>query len=169
MEDTSKETDYPNLISRGWSQVNDDLIAFIKPFIKPLYLDIGCNGGFLLSEVAGGIGVEKTGWLVDKCLEQKLTAIKWDAHDLPFKDKVFRTSVLSTILHQSANWEKMLLEGIRVAETTIGIENYPGRSVWGTPDNNGWVKSIVDPEYLGVKYKAEILDIDGIHYFFKIN
>jgi len=135
-----------------------------------MYVDIGCNGGFLLSEVKGGIGVEYTHWLVQKCLERGLQAIKWDAHDLPFKDKAFNTSVLSTILHQLNNWEQALSEGIRVAKTTIGIENYPGKSPWGVPNaGNEWVKSIVDPQYLGVKYGAEILDIDGIHYLFKIN
>jgi ubiquinone/menaquinone biosynthesis C-methylase UbiE len=101
-------------------------------------------------------------YLVPKCVGKVL-----DIKDkLPFEDKTFDTVVLSCVLEQCDDWEKVLIEALRVCkEKVIGINPIPEKSPWGFV--GGWVKSVIKPDYLKSFYGATIQypDIAGKYYF----
>jgi SAM-dependent methyltransferase len=130
-------------IIRGHSDQNDYIIDFLKPRIVGDYLDIGCNSGWLLSEVPGGMGVDLSKTMVRKANDKGLKAFWMDAADLNFYAKSFDTAILSCILEQCENWQDVLMEAMRVGKRVIGTNPVPG-SKWGVI--GGCVKSVIAAE-----------------------
>jgi SAM-dependent methyltransferase len=147
-------------IERGHTPVNDKIIDFLKPRIHGSYIDIGCNTGWLLSEVSGGVGVEQSRELVEKATAKGLTVYQASAENLPVFLEKFDTAILSCVLEQCEDWERVLGEAQNVAHRVIGINPYPG-SPWGKV--GGWVKSVIPPEYFT---HTEPIDLD--RYYFEL-
>jgi ubiquinone/menaquinone biosynthesis C-methylase UbiE len=108
-------------IRRGQSAMNDYIIDFLKTQISGEYLDIGCNSGWLLSELPGGMGVDIDRYLVKRAKAKGLKVVTSTAECLPFSRDTFDISVLSMVLQNIINWEDALGEAIRVSKKCIGI------------------------------------------------
>jgi Methylase involved in ubiquinone/menaquinone biosynthesis len=156
--------DYDVIIEQGRSKENDAIIKYLVPKCVGKVLDIGANAGYLISKLPDAIGVDNSPIVVNKAKElgRNVILIK---DKLPFEDKTFDTVVLSCVLEQCDDWEKVLLEALRVCkDRCIGINPIPG-SQWGKI--RGWVKSVIDPDYMESFYGAVIQypDIEGKYYF----
>ncbi len=156
--------DYDVIIEQGRSKENDAIIKYLVPKCVGKVLDIGANAGYLISKLPDAIGVDNSPIVVNKAKElgRNVILIK---DKLPFEDKTFDTVVLSCVLEQCDDWEKVLLEALRVCkDRCIGINPIPG-SQWGKI--RGWVKSVIDPDYMESFYGATIQypDIAGKYYF----
>lgn len=163
--------EYNEIIERGRSDLNDCIIDFLRGRIQAPYLDVGCNTGFLLSELPGGVGVEKSYKLVEKAKDKGLVVFLDDFSDsdLCLKYGDFKTVVFSCVLQHIENWQSALNRGLSIAtHEVVGVNPYPDRTVWGKVNGNKWTKSVIDPELLKRVYNAEIIDIEGTHYFFRI-
>lgn len=157
--------DYDVIIEQGHSKENDDIIEFLIPKCAGHTLDIGANAGYLISRLPNAVGVDNSPIVVDKAKElgRNVILVK---NRLPFKDKTFDTVVLSCVLEQCKDWEKVLNEALRVCKgKVIGINPIPEKSSWGFV--GGWVKSIIEPNYLESNYGAEISypNLVGKYYF----
>lgn len=157
--------DYDVIIEKGRSKENDAIIKYLVPKCVGKVLDIGANAGYLISKLPDAIGVDNSPIVVNKAKElgRNVILIK---DKLPFEDKTFDTVVLSCVLEQCDDWEKVLIEALRVCkEKVIGINPIPEKSPWGFV--GGWVKSVIKPDYLKSFYGATIQypDIAGKYYF----
>ena len=157
--------DYDVIIEQGHSKENDAIINFLVPKCTDKVLDIGANAGYLISKLPDAIGVDTSPIVVDKAKElgRNVSLVK---DKLPFEDKTFDTVVLSCVLEQCKDWEKVLNEALRVCKgKVIGINPIPEKSSWGFV--GGWVKSIIEPNYLKLNYGAEISypNLVGKYYF----
>lgn len=159
---------YPLDIKRGHSEINDRVFNFLLPRLKGKVLDVGGNGGTLLSEYKGnGVCVDLSEQLVALAKSRGIEAVFADARSLPFKDNSFDTVVLSCVLEQIEDWETALKEAIRVSRRkVIGINPIPNASQWGKVQ--GYVKSLIRPETVWIKYHARIKLIDNERYYFRI-
>ena len=149
--------DYDCVIERGHNKINDKLIDFLKTKIRGKYLDVGANTGWLLREVPKGMGIDASPVMVEK--SDGLVKLGY-AESLPFESKSFNMVVLSCVLEQCENPDKVLEEARRVGRRVIGINPIPG-SPWGKI--GGWVKSIISPEKF--TYTEEI---DKDRYYFEL-
>jgi len=167
---SERDNKYDVEIVRGKSPLNDEIIDFIKPKIVGKYLDIGCNSGWLLSEVPRGTGVDLSKEMVNKAIDKHLIAMLVDGTDrLPFPYKSFDTVVMSCVLEQNSHWRKMLDEALRVVRVkVIGVSPYPDKSQWGRLSGTKWVKSVIKPDDLIKDYEAWIEPVNDTHYFFEI-
>lgn len=159
------EATYSTVIERGGNPVNDRIIDYLKPRIVAPYLDIGCNTGWLLSEVPGGTGIDASPIMVSAALDKGLNVRLGAAESLQFNDGEFTTAVLSCVLEQCAAWRTALDEARRVAQCVIGVNPLPGASPWGFV--GGWVKSViseVEMRALGAKTER----MDDQRYFFEV-
>ena len=146
--------DYDVIIEQGRSKENDAIIKYLVPKCVGKVLDIGANAGYLISKLPDAIGVDNSPIVVNKAKElgRNVILIK---DKLPFEDKTFDTVVLSCVLEQCEDWEKVLNEALRVCKgKVIGINPLPEKSAWGFV--GGWVKSVIRPSYLEFNYNAEI-------------
>lgn len=159
----SKE-DYKCVIERGHSEINDKIIDFLKTKIIGRYIDIGCNTGWLLSEVRGGVGVDSSRFCIDKAREKGLIVHLANAEELPFRNQEFDMAILSCIMEQSDRPMKILNEAKRVARKVIGINPIPG-SRWGVI--GGHVKSVIPPELME-DIGCETFKFDNERYYFTI-
>lgn len=163
----AQDIEYNVIIEQGRSKDNDDIIDFLIPECKGYTLDIGANAGYLISKLPNAVGVDNSPIVVDKAKElgRNVILVK---DKLPFEDKTFDTVVLSCVLEQCEDWEKVLNEALRVSKgKVIGINPIPEKSSWGFV--GGWVKSIIKPSYLEFNYNAEISYPDLVgKYFFEI-
>ena len=150
---------YSLSITRGYSPINDAIIDYLKPRITAPYLDVGCNSGWLLSEVEGGTGIDSS-----PNFGGHGKVFLGRAEELPFQDKLFKTVVLSCVLEQCEDWRKALSEARRVGEKVIGINPWPG-SRWGVV--GGWVKSVIDTEELW-EMGAVLEWLDDERYYFEV-
>lgn len=160
-------------ITPNRSALNARIFEVLIPELKPPYLDIGCNSGYLLSKVPGGTGIDNSPILIEKALKSNLTAVQGDIEKgLPFADNEFNQSVLSCVLEQTDNPLFVLEEAIRVSRyEVVGINPIPGKSQWGTlnADNKSkWVKSIIPPQSIRRIWNGETAPINDTHYFFRI-
>ena len=137
-----QDNNYSVDIIRGYNPINDYVIDWIKPKIKGKYLDIGCNSGWLLTEVPDGSGIDASKKLIDLAKNKGCNAIWADATCLPFDNNTFDTAVLSCILEQCFDWKRVLSEAIRCAKVIIGTNPMPN-SKWGVIAGN--VKSVISP------------------------
>lgn len=162
--------EYTLEIERGYSVICDYCIDFIKPKIEPPYIDIGCNAGWLLSEVAGGHGVELSKPLAEIAAHKGLTIFNCDATFIPVDDGKYRTVILISVLEQCYNWKDVLKEAIRVSNNkVIGINPIPDMSQWGRI--GGWVNSVIPPYYLiksFEQYRVTVEKLDHAKYYFEI-
>lgn len=148
--------DYNVIIEQGRSKENDEIIEFLIPKCVGYTLDIGANAGYLISKLPNAVGVDNSPIVVDKAKElgRNVILVK---DKLPFEDKSFDTVVLSCVLEQCEDWEKVLHEALRVCKgKVIGINPIPEKSVWGIVGGTIWVKSVIKPSYLEFNYNAEI-------------
>lgn len=152
--------DYDVVIERGRSEINDRIIDFLKPKIRGKYLDVGCNTGWLLEEVPGGVGVDASKQLVEMAVEKGLDVRYAYAENLPFGNRSFDTVVLSCVLEQCDDWQDALEEAQRVGKRVIGINPIPG-SRWGV--EGGWVKSVIPEDTFPY---TELVDDE--RYYFEI-
>ena len=162
-----KNLEYNTKIERGYTKVNDYIIDYLKPKIKGRYLDVGCNTGFLLSEMKNGVGIDASRFCVMECIKKGLNASHAWSDDIPFSDNSFDTVVISCTLEQCDDWKKSLDECIRVSkDIVIGINPIPG-SPWGIIGKHR-TKSVIDPNVLIEKYGATCINIDEHRYYFEI-
>jgi len=120
--------DYNVIIEQGRSKENDAIIEFLIPKCNGYTLDIGANAGYLISKLPNAVGVDNSPIVVDKAKElgRNVILVK---DKLPFEDKTFNTVVLSCVLEQCEDWEKVLHEALRVCkEKVIGINPIPEKS-----------------------------------------
>lgn len=98
-----------------------DLAISKLPFDTGKILCIGCADGYELEQLEDSVGLEINKISLKKCKEKGLKVIKGDMHDIPFKDKSFKT-VFSrhTLEHSIATWIAFK-EISRVAEKYILI------------------------------------------------
>lgn len=158
------EAPYSTVIERGYTPVNDFIIDFIKPHVTAPYLDIGCNSGWLLSEVPGGIGVDLSPLMVEAARAKGLDVRLAAAQALPFDDREFQTAVLSCVLEQTTRVIAAVKEAKRVARRVIGVNPIPGASPWGSV--GGWVKSVIPEETMhALGFRTE--RIDSQRYYFE--
>ena len=157
-------TAYPTVICRGYTAINDWIIDFLADRVWGRYVDIGCNCGFLLSEVPGGIGVDLSEPMVREALKRHVPAVLGRAEALPFPDRVFDTAVLSCVLEQTERPDLVISEALRVARRVIGINPIPGASQWGA--KGGWIRSVL-PEAMmhAAGFRTERMDAE--RYFFE--
>lgn len=160
-------TTYRTVIERGNTPANDRIIDYLKPRIGGgRWLDIGCNAGWLLSEVAGGVGLDGSEPLAAMARKRGAAVVLGRAEALPFAGGTFETAVLSCVLEQVPNWRQAFAEAARVARRVIGINPLPGRSPWGALQ--GWVRSVIAPQEmaaLGCRVEA----MDPQRYFFELD
>lgn len=164
-------SEYTLEIERGHSKICDFCIDFIKPHIHGSFLDVGCNAGWLLSEMPDGVGLDASKHLVNRCHEKGLNAIHGYAYELPFNDNNFDTVVIINTLEQIMAWEVALLEAIRVAkERVIGINPMPGKSQWGYV--GGHVESVIPPSEIELLvssvHQVNIFELEHGKYYFEI-
>ncbi len=159
------ETPYTTVIERGTNPVNDRIIDFLKPRIRGRWLDIGCNSGWLLSEVPRGSGVDASPELVQRARSKGLDARVGLAECLPFDAAEFATAVLSCVLEQCVDPEAVVREAQRVAGRIIGVNPIPGASLWGSV--GGWVRSVI-PEARMQAMGAKTEPMDEQRYYFEI-
>ena len=159
-------------IKRGHTDICDYCMDIIKPHIEPPYLDIGCNSGWLLSEIQGGYGIDQSNYLIDIAKSKGYNVACCSAESIPAADGIFTTSVLINILEQCQDWRQVLKEAIRMSnKIIIGINPIPDKSPWGR--EGGWVRSIISTDDM-VKFceevgvMAEIQEIEHDKYFFKL-
>lgn len=157
------ETPYSTVIERGYTPVNDAIIDWLKPHIRGRYLDIGCNAGWLLSEVPGGVGVDASPLMVERALAKGLDVRLGNAENLQFADKEFQTAVLSCVLEQCHSWRVALAEACRVAGRVIGVNPIPGASPWGSI--GGWVHSVIPEAAMqALGYRTERMDAQRYYF-----
>lgn len=157
------EAPYSTVIERGYTPANDRIIDWLKPRIVAPYIDIGCNTGWLLSEVPGGIGIDRSPVMVEAARAKGLDVIEADAARIPL-DGPFETAVLSCVLEQCPDPGAVIAEARRLAKRVIGIASIPGASIWGTVC--GWTVSIL-PEAWMQSLGATTERIDNERYFFE--
>lgn len=155
------ENNYSTIIERGHHPINDRIIDFLKPKIQGRWLDIGCNAGWLLSEVPFGTGIDASIKMVELAKLKGLRVFHGSADALPFNDGEFDTVVMSCVLEQCKDWKKAFKESKRVGYVIIGINPYPG-SRWGVI--GGCVKSIIPPDEMEDTY---IERFDDERYYFE--
>lgn len=153
---------YQTVIERGQAEANDRIIDYLKPRISGRWLDIGCNGGWLLSEVPGGVGVEASEIVALRAIRRGVSVVLAMAECLPFADGEFETAVLSCVLEQTADWRVALAEARRVAKRVIGVNPIPCASPWGYCGQ--WVKSVISPKEM----PGVTVQIDPARYYFEI-
>ncbi len=163
-----RDLDYRAVIDRGWSPQNDAIHDFLVPRVSGHWLDIGCNSGWMLSDIPNGVGVEPSLFLVELARAKGLDVHHAWAEELPFPSASFDLAVIACVLQIVEGWRGALSEARRVATRVIGILPYPG-TPWGiTGGKHRWVRSVIDPAEL-IKLGATIEhDIAEDMYFFEI-
>lgn len=162
---STEDYEYITAIDWGYSDINDAILRKMAEEVGDLeFLDIGCNVGALLQHKGRGQGVDKSAYLVARCIERGLNVTRACGEDLPFKRKQFPIVVLSCVLEQCEDWHQALREARRVGRAVIGINPYPGKGNWGHV--GGWVKSVIDPMEL-ISMGATVEPFDNERYFFR--
>jgi SAM-dependent methyltransferase len=154
---------YSTVIERGYTPTNDRIIDYLKPRIRAPWIDIGCNTGWLLSEVPGGVGVDRSPVMVAAARAKGLDVLEADAVALPY-DGPFETAVLSCVLEQCQYPGAVITEARRVARRVIGVASLPGASVWGTIC--GWTVSLLPEDWMR-SLGARTEHIDEARYYFE--
>ena len=165
-----KDLNYSAVIERGRDERNDFKHAFMVARIRDLqpqhWLDIGCNTGWLLEDVPGGVGADASLAMVRKARAKGLDVHHAWADNLPFADQSFDLAVLASVLHLVRDWRQAITEARRVASMVIGIAEYPG-TPWGTIGGRRHVRQVIDPsEFLQMGGTTERVSQDS--YFFII-
>lgn len=151
------EAPYSTVIERGYTPVNDFIIDYLKPRIVAPYVDLGCNTGWLLCEVPGGVGVEASPDLAQRARDKGCEVYCGRVECTPFADGGFQTAVLSCVLEQCDDWRSALTEARRIAHRVIGINPIPGASPWG--GRGGWVRSVIaEPEMWALGFTTTRID-----------
>lgn len=163
-----RDLNYRTVIERGRSPQIDAIHDFVRPRISGHWLDIGCNAGWMLSDVPMGVGVEPSLHLVEIARAKGLDVHHGWAEDLPFPDLSFDTAVMTSMLGNTEDWRKAFAEARRVSLRVIGVAPYPG-TPWGiVGGKHKWVKSVIDPEELR-KMGATITDhVTPEDYYFEL-
>lgn len=163
-----RDLNYRAVIERGRSPINDAIHDFLVPRISGDWLDIGCNAGWMLSDVPRGVGVEPSVYLVELAGAKGHTVHHAWAEDLPFAAQTFDTALMASVLCNVEDWRKALAEAQRVAIRVIGVLPYPG-TPWGiVGGKHKWVRHVIDPDELrviGARIEDQVTPSD---YFFEI-
>ncbi len=143
-----RDLNYKTVIERGRSPQSDAMHDFLVPRISGHWLDVGCNAGWMLSDIPNGVGVEPSLSLVELARAKGLEVHHAWAEELPFPSASFDLAVMSGVLQIVTNWRKAIAEAQRVAARTIGLNPYPG-TPWGViGGKHPWVRSVIDPAEL---------------------
>lgn len=158
---------YLTVIERGRSPQIDAIHDFLIPRISGHWLDIGCNAGWMLSDVPMGVGVEPSLYLGALARAKGHDVRHAWAEDLPFPETSFDTALMASVLEQCQDWRKALAEAQRVAVRVIGVTPYPG-SPWGTlGGKHKWVRNVIEPDEL-MAMGARLLPVTENDYYFEI-
>jgi hypothetical protein len=139
---------YTTVIERGHSELSDWCHDFlVQQRIEAPWLDVGCNSGWLLSEVPGGVGMETSPVL------RRLAIAKGHLVAAPdqfgaFPSHYFRTAVLGSVLEQTTDPDALLSLAKRLARRVIGLSPIPG-GPWGTV--GGWVRSVIPADWFAAR------------------
>lgn len=155
---------YTTVIGPGHSPTNDMLMSELARGLRwvrdravrepevlaatPFYLDVGCNGGWLLSSVPGGIGLDASPAMVAHARAAGHRVVLGQAEQLPFPDRTFLAVTFGCVLEQIEAVAEALAEAKRVALSIYGITPTPGKSPWGViGGSGGLVKSVIKPRW----------------------
>lgn len=153
---------YTTVIERGNSELSDWCHDFlVQQRIEAPWLDVGCNTGWLLSEVPGGIGAELSDPLRTVALRAG-RAVMHPAHLASFPAKYFATAVLGSVLEQCEDPAAVLRESQRLASRVIGLSPIPG-GPWGSV--GGWVRSVLPRDWFEL-HNCRVTEIPGRHKLF---
>jgi len=166
-EKPQEDFGYDVVIEEGRSALNRQIHDFLVPRIEAPWLDVGCNTGWLLEDVEGGVGVDATLRMVELAQAKGLDAQHGRAESLPFADNTFKTVVLSCILEQCDDPSRALRQAMRVGGTVIGVNPYPD-SPWGHDSQSPWVKNVFEPEEFARQWNATIKHFGDTHWYFEI-
>lgn len=149
---------------RPW---HDALHEFLMERIQGRWLDVGCNTGWLLQDVANGVGIEPTWLLVRRAREKGLNVVYGWGEYLPFADGVFDTVVLASVLEQCLEPYRVVREAIRVGGKVIGCNSTP-EGPWGLNSSSPWVKAVLYPAEFAETWGARVEPYDDIAYYFEV-
>lgn len=163
-----RDFNYKTVIERGRSPQIDAIHDFLIPRVSGHWLDIGCNAGWMLSDIPNGVGVEPSLFLVELARAKGLDVHHAWAEELPFPSASFDTALMASVLEQAEDWRKALAEAQRVAMRVIGIMPYPG-SAWGIiGGKHKRVRNVIAPDELrlmGARIEDYVTPTD---YFFEL-
>lgn len=163
-----RDLNYRAVIQRGRSPQTDAIHDFLVPRISGHWLDIGCNAGWMLSDIPDGVGIEPSLLLVELARAKGLTVHHGWAEELPFPAATFDTALMASVLEQAEDWRKALTEAQRVAARVIGVMPYPG-SPWGVVGGkHSRVRNVIDPKEFAVVWGAKIERVTENDYFFEL-
>ena len=96
-------------------------------------LDIGTGTGRFLAPLAK-LGIDACGLDISKNMLRKARAkgmtnlVQGDATSLPFSDRAFKASLVTSVLHLVSGWKGLMLEASRVSERAIiAVDDGRGR------------------------------------------
>lgn len=158
---------YNIVIEQDHSPNNVRVHDFLAARVKAPYLDVGCNTGWLLEMVDGGIGIDPTFALVQRARMKGLNVVFGWGEYLPFCDNVFAYVVLSCVLEQCEEPGLVLRESLRVGRLVLGVTPYPD-SPWGKGSSSPWVRSVLEPERFAANWDAQIGQCTDTHWWFEI-
>lgn len=155
-------TAYATVIERGQSELSDWCHDFLaQQRIEAPWLDIGCNSGWLLSEVPGGMGCDTSDVMLELARQRGL-AVERPEHFRQFPARYFHTAVLGSVLEQCSDPDAVLREAQRLAGRVIGLSPIPG-GPWGTV--GGWVRSVLPCEWF-VSHGCRVAEFPERNKFF---
>lgn len=158
---------YGIIIEKDHCELSDIIHACMVSRVTAPYLDVGCNTGWLLKDVAGGVGLDATWALAQRAKSKELNVVwGWGEH-LPFADKSFACVVLSGVLEQCVEPVLVLREALRVGRRVIGINPCPD-SPWGKASQSPWVKSVLESESFAKEWNARVGRCAETHWWFEI-
>jgi len=159
---------YDVIIEKGHAAENQRIHDFLMPRIEPPWLDVGCNTGWLLEDVAGGMGIDATREMVVLACLKGLLVQHGRAERLPFDDDAFATVVLSSVLEQCDDPDTALQEALRVSRgKVIGVNPYPD-SPWGHGTASRWVQNVFEPEEFATRWEATIERVSKTTWYFEM-
>ncbi len=89
-------------------------------------LDIGCGNGVVTEELQKLFNVSITGTDIVDIRERFVFPFKFcEENRLPFADKSFNVVMFNSTLHHCKNWQEVIKEALRVADTVVVFEAKP--------------------------------------------
>jgi len=157
---------YDIIIEKGYSSLSQKIHDLLIPHIKAPWLDVGCNTGWLLESVPGGVGIDASVKMVNLAREKGLTVQHGWAESLPFNNNSFQTVVVSRVLEQCDDPFLAMQEAMRVGEKVIGINPYPAGS-WGFISDDDWARNVLVPDLFEWRWSTTVERVNEDFWFFE--